>query len=187
MPQISVSRSGSGPLALYQALSKIRRAEVLVGVSQKDTQRRGTPITNASLVYIHTHGSPARNIPARPIIEPAIEASGNREVIAEHLGKAAKAWLDKDPRLATVELNRAGMAGQNAAKGWFTDPRNRWAEEKRATVLAKLRRLRGKRLRAAKAAIAGMDTIGYIPGINEILVDTGAMKKAIKYIVRENA
>ncbi len=159
MPQISVSRSGSGPLALYQALSKIRRAEVLVGIPQRTAGRPRQKINNAALLYIHTHGSPVRGIPARPVIEPAIQAEGNRQAIAVELEAAAKAWLDKNPVKATAFLRRAGIAGVNASKSWFVDPRNRWAPNAPSTIKRK--------------------------GSDRPLIDTGAMRKSITFVVRE--
>jgi hypothetical protein len=56
--------------------------------------------------------------PARPVIEPAIVAEGNKEAIAAELAAAAKATLDGKPDVALVRLKRAGMAGQGAKRDY---------------------------------------------------------------------
>jgi hypothetical protein len=56
-------------------------------------------------------------------------------------------------------MQRAALAGQNAARKWFTDPRNNWKPNALSTIRAK-----------------GSDK----PGI-----DTGAMRAAIQGIVGE--
>ena len=183
-PTITVTKKLQGRRDVDKALIALRRAEVLVGIPQARASRRGEQINNAELMYIHTHGSPIRHIPARPVIEPAINAAGNKEIIVRELGEAAAAWLKRDSRTGLMYLKRAGMAAMNASKAWFTDPRNNWAPNRRSTVLAKLRKLQGKKYDEAVAQIEGMDEIGNLPGINTILVDTGALRKAITYVVR---
>jgi len=183
-PTITVTKRLSGLTDFKAALVSLRNAEVLVGIPQARSSRRGEKINNAELLYIHTHGSPARNIPARPVIEPAINAPGNREQIAAELKDAAVAWLRRDPKTGLKYLKHAGMAGMDAAKAWFTDPRNGWAPNTRATVLAKLRRLKGTAHADALAEIAGMDKIGTVTDVNTVLVDTGVMRGAITYVIR---
>jgi hypothetical protein len=158
-PIVSISKSGPGAKGISAALSRLARTDVLVGISQAKDQRKKEPVGNAALLYIHTNGSPAQNIPARPVIEPAIEADGNKQVIASELGDAAAAMLDDKPTVVTDHLRRAGIAGMNAAKSWFTDARNNWPPNTPETI----RRKRSDRP----------------------LIDTGALKKAITYVVRE--
>jgi hypothetical protein len=183
LPEITVTSKSlrNNPLG---ALDALRRSDVLVGITQESSSRPGEPINNAELMFIHTNGSPIRHIPARPVIEPAIMADGNRQPIAEELKEAAAAFLQKEPEQVLRHMNRAGMIGQNAAKSWFNDSRNNWPPEKRATVLRKLRKARGKTRKAALEAIEGMDEIGNVPGVNTMLIDTGALRQAIKYVVR---
>lgn len=145
---------------LKTGLDALRRLDVLVGIPQATTGRRGGAINNASLMFIHTHGSPVRNIPARAVIEPAIAADGNREVIAEELKKAAGALFEGLPDRALVFMRRAGQAGVNASKAWFTDPRNHWAPNRPATIRRK--------------------------GSDRPLIDTGALRRSITYVVREH-
>jgi len=144
---------------LRAALAAVRDSEVLVGIPQEKIHRKKGKINNASLMYIMTHGSPIRNIPARPVIEPAIEAAGNKERIAAELKDAATAYLERDPQRAIDFLNRAGIAGMNASKRWFTDARNAWEPDKPATIKRK--------------------------GSARPLIDTGQLRKSITFVVRE--
>ena len=113
-------------------------------------------VNNAQLLYIHSKGSPARNIPARPVIEPAISAPDNKKAIAYELANAARASLEGKP--VTRHLQRAGIAGMNASKAWFTDSRNNWAPHKPSTIKAK--------------------------GSDKPLIDTGALRASITYVVK---
>jgi hypothetical protein len=179
----TMDKSGS----LFAQISKLAKLEVLVGIPESSDRRQDllsqaektkptksgkmskrkkkliaaseSEVNNAQLMFIHTNGSPLKGIPKRPVIEPAIEASGNREPIAEELGEAAHAILDSDPEAARQHLKRAGMTGQNASRAWFTDARNHWQKNSEETIRRK--------------------------GSDRPLIDTGEMRKAITYVVRD--
>lgn len=108
-------------------------------------------------MYLHSYGVAIFGIPPRPIIEPAIEARGNIEPITEELKKAAAAQLAGNRAGAMAGLRRAGMMGQNAVRGWFTDPRNGWAPNKPSTIKRK--------------------------GSDRPLIDTGELRKSVTYVV----
>ena len=76
------------------------------------------------------------------------------------LAQANKAQLDGDAEGAKRFLKRAGIAGENASKKWFTDPRNGWQPNAQRTIDAK-----------------GSS----VPGI-----DTAAMQGAITSVVKED-
>ena len=158
-PNISVTHTGPGAKQIRERLESLRRSDVLVGIPQAKNSRRGEPIGNAALMFIHTHGSPAHHIPARPVIEPAIAADGNRQIIAGELAEAAKDHLQGDPQKAETALQRAGISGMNASKSWFTDGRNNWPPNRPSTIRRK--------------------------GSNRPLIDTGALRRSITYVVRE--
>jgi hypothetical protein len=127
---------------------------------RKLAKRSKTPINNAELLFIHTKGSPKRKIPARPVIEPAVKAEGNRQIIGRELAEMANAALDgKGPEAAQRAARRAAMAGQNAAREWFTDQRNGWAPNKPRTIKRK--------------------------GSDRPLIDTGSLRAAIVGVVVE--
>ena len=116
-------------------------------------------VTNAELLFIHTKGSPLRKIPARPVLEPAVEAEGSRQAIAFELSGSVKASLAGDHDGAVKKMKRAALAGQNAARGWFTDARNHWAPNTPGTIARK--------------------------GSNRPLIDTGALRASIVGVVKE--
>lgn len=119
----------------------------------------GEGLNNAELLFIHTKGSPKRKIPARPVVEPAIEADGNRQAISSELKAYGQAQLAGDQAEARRRIKRAGMAGQNAARSWFTDGRNNWAPNAPSTIARK--------------------------GSDKPLIDTGALRAAITHVEKE--
>ena len=153
---VTVKKSGPGLAPLALSLEQLRHAEVLVGIPQSTTQRQNEPLNNASLMYILTHGSPLRNIPATPILEPSIEL--NKKLITPHLEAAAKATIDKDPTRAQQELELAGVVAANGAKRYFTDPTNGWPPNKPSTIARK--------------------------GSDRRNIDTGALRRSVTWVVR---
>jgi len=183
-PNITLSKRGHGIEDTGKMLAQLRRADVLVGITQESSSRPGSKINNAEILYIFSHGSPKRNQPPRMWIEPAIAAPGNKEPIAEKLKDAAAELLNKDPHKCNQFLRQAGQLGQAICQRWPYDSRNSWAPNARSTVLAKLRRLHGKAHKDAMAKIEGMDSIGTVEGLNTVGVDTGALLKAFRFVVR---
>ncbi len=157
-PNINVSSTDSLD-KMRASLKTIAQKRVLVGVPEDHGQRQSGEVTNAQLVYLHTHGSPLAGIPARPIIEPAIEAPDNQALITKQLGAAARAALDQQPNATNQHLNQAGMLGSNAAKRWFTDDRNGWAPNSPATIKRK--------------------------GSDRPLIDTAQMRRSITFLVED--
>lgn len=172
-------------LKAIKDIKKLTGFDVLVGIPEENAERENedgskADINNAQLLYIHSKGSPLQKIPPRPLIEPALEASGNKERIDEDLKKAAQLMLDGKAEQAVKALHTAGIDGVNIIKEWFDDPRNNWSPNTTATVRAKIRKKYKTKKTIRKyieAYIAGEE------GINQILVDTAQMKKAITYSV----
>ena len=154
------ARGGKGPGPVLNALQKLEKQQAYVGIPEARVARREQTINNAQLLFIHTKGSPLRGIPARPVIEPAIEATDNKASISEELKQAAKAALDGRPQLMKQFLKRAGLDAQNRVKAWFLDPRNNWAPNKPSTIRRK--------------------------GSDKPLIDTSQMRNAITYVVTDN-
>jgi hypothetical protein len=173
-PQVTVSQgSYKAEKELLGSLNALKRRQVYVGVPSTTAQdrtaqvaklmgkkaRKTEQINNAQLVFIHTNGSPLRHIPARPIIEPAIEDKENAASICEELKLAATAALEGKPEEVTRQLKRAGLDAQNRVRAWFTNPKNHWAPNAASTIRRK--------------------------GSDKPLIDTGSMRKAITYVVSE--
>ena len=144
-----------GIAGLISRLSNLSKVAVYVGVPADKSSRNAAGINNAELLYIHTNGSPLRNIPARPVIEPALEANKGR--IMKQYSAADTAAAEGDSAKFERALHRTGLAGQNAARAWFTDPRNGWAPNSPVTIARK--------------------------GSSRPLIDTGALRKSIVYVI----
>jgi len=149
---------------IAELLKELHSTDVLVGIPEENSARNpdgsrpdGGPVDNVDLLYIHSNGSPLQGIPARPVLEPAMSA--NAERLGEMLDKAADAAMDGSADGMRRALESAGMAGQNAARAWFTDPRNGWAPNAPETVRRK--------------------------GSSRPLIDTGELRKSITYVVRK--
>jgi hypothetical protein len=119
----------------------------------------GMSYSAALQMYIQEHGSPAWQIPPRPIIEPAIEDPENKEKITEQLSLAVEAALDGNSAAMNAQLNNAGLLAQNIVRDWFTNPKNLWTPNAPLTVKLK--------------------------GSDKPLIDTGNLRKAISYVIRE--
>jgi hypothetical protein len=163
--------------SMLQRVSSLEKQEVYVGVTQPKSTRQEakhsltlpggikakavdtSAINNAQLAFIHTNGSPLKGIPPRPIIQPAIQAPGNKEPIMAELCQAAQATLQGATAQAANHLKRAGMTAQNAVRAWFTDARNGWAPNRPSTIKAK--------------------------GSDRPLIDTAQLRKAMTYVVKE--
>lgn len=117
------------------------------------------PYPLAHALYLHTHGSSLWRTPPRPIIEPAIEAKGNKEAICAWLKKAGEAVLDGNKANAVRYLNLAGQEATNACRNWFTDSRNNWPPNAPSTIRRK--------------------------GSDRPNIDTGALRKALTWVIGE--
>lgn len=118
----TVKKTGPGLAKLKESIERIKNSDVLVGIPAERTQRKNDPINNASLLFIHTHGSPLKNIPPRPVLQPSIALT--RKLFTPHLEAAAKLTLDHKPEQAERELNLAGVIAVNGAKRYVLQGRN---------------------------------------------------------------
>lgn len=164
----------------------LANVEILVGVPEEKAIRPDDEqgINNAMLVAIHTKGSPLQGLPPRPIIEPALEASGNKEKIEEDLKQILDAIFDNNPQLVKRLMHVTGQDAVNIVRDWFDDPRNNWPPDLPATVKAKLTK-RGwskKKVQKALTKYAEGDT-----SINQTLIDTSEMRNAITYVLMQGS
>jgi hypothetical protein len=142
-------------------MNDVKGIAVLVGIPQERNARpEDGSITNAELLFIHTNGSPKMHIPARPVIEPAVE--DDKVVISNLLGEAVKALLDGNKTLMREYLEKAGLEGQGASQDWFDNPKNNWPPNSPSVIKAKEKK-------------GSTDP--------KPLIDTGELRKAITYIV----
>jgi hypothetical protein len=181
-PTITLKTEDNLP-AFRTKLAGLLGANVLVGIPEATSARKGEPINNAQLMYIHTNGSEIRNIPRRPVIEPAIIDS--KDEIVSTLEKAADAQLSGDTVGANSYMKLAGLQGANAAKRWFTNPNNGWARNKLATIARKLRRLRGQTYKDAMQILNDAGETGDVSAIDTPLIDTGELRRAITFVAKD--
>lgn len=148
-------------------ISKFKRDSVLVGIpAEKGDRRDGDPITNAALLAINNFGSPANNIPARPVMEVGIRNA--QDALAEQFKKAAKEALKKGISALDVYYERAGMIASNSIKKAINDQDFDGAPgPSEATLRA--------RQYIGKTGFKGTKS----------LVVTGQMRNAITYVVKK--
>jgi hypothetical protein len=114
---------------------------------------KGTKYSIALQMYLHEHGSQIYQVPARPIIEPAIDNA--KADIADEMKKALEAALNGDDYMHL--LDNAGQFARDEVKNWFTNPANGWAPNAPSTIKAK--------------------------GSSQPLIDTGKLRQAISYTI----
>lgn len=167
-------------------LDDLAKTQVLVGVPEGSDNDRPEDITNAELLYVHTHG--VRQKEMREEMNPKVESgeltyskafqmylhthgsplwhSPPRPVIEPALEKKKEVVAKQLRKVAETaldgqdpeaELQKAGMLGQNIARAWFTDPANGWAPNSPVTEESK--------------------------GSDKPLIDTGELRKSITYVV----
>lgn len=165
---------------IKEGLARIEKQEVLVGIPAESPQRKDEkgPMNNATLAYIHDNGSPAANIPARPFMRPGIMLA--KEKIANTLGAAAVRTLEGGNGQMSSALHKIGLIAQASVREVI----NEGVAPPLADSTLKARARRGRKgaikelKNRAEGLAAGM-------GDAKPLVDTGQMRNAISYVVRE--
>jgi hypothetical protein len=183
------TENAGGFNGLVDRLKKLKKRRLMVGIPEQKAARQGEPINNAQLLYIlshgvrkksmrdemqpkidagmkysaayqlyiMSHGSPLWQIPPRPVLEPAIEA--HKDAISKLFHAVIKAAAKGDEAALQKAMSVCGLAAQNYCRAWFTDPRNGWPPNSPCTIKMK---------KSARP-----------------LIDTGTMRKAITYVVRD--
>jgi hypothetical protein len=145
---------------LKAAMATLRRRMVVVGYPEdKNVSRRGGGITNASLAYIQDKGSPARNIPPRPFLQPGVEAV--ELPVQKRLAQGARAALDGDEAGVDKSLNAAGLTAQAGVRSFITN--GNFAPLKPSTIKGRQRK-----------GFAG----------TKPLIVTGQLRNAVNYSLR---
>jgi len=148
--------SGMGMAGLAANIKKLANKEVYVGIPAEKSSRPGEPINNAELLYIQSKGSELQHIPARPVLEPSIDK--NKVAISKNLTKALSEGMAGNFDSAMQELEKAGIVASQGAKMYITDPGYKGTIPDAPATIAK-------------------------KGSDVPLIDTGAMRNAITYVV----
>nr|DAW16986.1 MAG TPA: virion morphogenesis protein [Caudoviricetes sp.] len=145
---------------LIKGINYTKDNYLLIGIPQKKTTREDEAITNAELLFIHTNGSPINNVPARPVIEPALE--DDMERLTSMLKDFANEAIEGNFEEAQKQLEKTGMRAQNVCRNWFTNADNNWPENAPSVRERKIKK-----------------------GSTEPrpLIDTGELRKSIIYVV----
>lgn len=142
-------------------IEKFQRDDVLVGIPEVDsTRKEDTQVTNASILALNEFGSPANNIPARPVM--AIGIIKAQDEIADQFKQAAQNVLSKGLSALSIYYNRIGLIASNSIKK-VINAQEGIAPPSPATL--KIREAMG--FKGEKA-----------------LIVTGQMRNAITYVVR---
>lgn len=163
-----------GMPALGKALRTLTMQSVLVGIPSGPS-RDESGVTNAQIGYIHENGSPKRNIPPRPFLEPGIRKA--HDAVVRQLRDAAQAALKGNAAGVNSSLERAGIVAANSVRAMFAD--NDWeplAEStlNRRPVLA--RDDEGKPIKHGKSRQER--------GATNPLIDSAQLRKAVTHVVQ---
>jgi hypothetical protein len=146
--------------AVSAFMDKMLDKEVVVGIPRADATRPdGDAMNNAARLYVHEHGEPALNIPARKTLGPGIM---DAQVETDKSFKSiAGAIATGDTQVIDRGLHRAGAAARDAVKARI----NSNTPPPLAERTLQDRRARGKQS-------------------TKTLVDSAQMRNAINYEVR---
>jgi len=145
-----------------EIVKKFKNDAVLVGIPAEESAREaGAEINNATLLAINNFGSPANNIPARPVM--SIGMRNAQEAIAAEFKKAAQGALTKGLSALRAYYERAGTIASQAIKKAINDQEG-FPGPAESTLAAR-----------ASAGFRGTKS----------LVVTGQMRNSITYVVKE--
>lgn len=153
---------------LEKGLKEIRKTAVYVGIAKGADQeyRKGEPISNSDLGFIHEKGSPANRIPPRPFLVPGVASV--KDSIKPVMQKAAKAALNGDIANFDKLMERIALKAQVAVPNYVKTHQGDFVPLKPKTIEARKRKIK---------AVRGI-------GSNiTILMDTGQLVGAIRGVV----
>ncbi len=143
-------------------IKKFKRDAVLVGIPAEETARQDdSEPNNATLLALNNFGSPANNIPARPVMALGIAAAQDDIVTAFKQG--AKDALTKGLAALPIAYNRVGIIASTSIKKVINSQEG-FAPPSPATLA--IRKAEG--FKGTKA-----------------LIVTGQMRNAITYVINE--
>lgn len=174
--------------AIAKAIKRLPRHDVLVGYPADSAEREaGDAMTNPQLGYIHEHGAPEANIPARPHVMPGVRRAKPKYL--PHLKAAAQAALKGQNGAISRELHKAGFVAvaeiQSILQAGVPPPLSD------RTLRARASRKAGTGVRLGKGAAAELASraAGNSPGMifAKPLLDTGQLNRALNHVVRDGS
>ena len=141
---------------VFRAVARLDSHAVYIGFPGETQSRSEGGINNPTLAYIHEHGAPGANIPARPFLEPGVENA--RDDILRAFEAAVRRALGGDRTALTNMLDLAGVIGVRAVQ-----------DKIMAGPFAPLQPRTIARKKSSRP-----------------LIDTGQLRQAVTYVVRAN-
>ncbi len=150
--------TGQGMDKIMAELAKLAKTDVLVGFPEGAPRADAEGQTNAQLAYIHDNGAPERNIPARPFMTPAMDDC--KEALGDKAGQMLNA-INQGRDVVDQGLHQIGLIASTAIKDKINsnippELSDRTLEERQARGVTR----------------------------TNTLVDTGAMRNAATYVIR---
>ena len=180
---IKVEFKGMTPDQFAEKIARATRTEVLVGIPRSTAMRPGDKISNAEIAYINEHGDPARRIPPRPFMEPGLTRCRDkvRDVMAAGVQRLAQSGSLRPA------AERVGLICQASIRGVFTD--NNWKPLSPRTIMARAQRTVSKHKgfadKSARAQQGMLQRELARRAGDRPLIDTGALRQSITYVVTE--
>ena len=169
---------------LKKAVDAFKKLEVLVGIPEggKGDVRKGTPITNSQLGWIHEKGSPAANIPPRPFLVPGVMSK--KKEITSGLKSAFQMALHGDAAGGEARLEALGLQVAASVKEYMT---NADFEPLKPSSIENRHRNRGTKPRPEERRFIKRNGVkvpnpDFGKGVKP-LIDTGALRNAIDSFV----
>lgn len=181
-PEIKVTQTFDNVAAIRRAVHKLTEQDVFIGIPEDKAAREtagDTGISNAYLGYIHEHGVPEKNIPARPALIPGIEDIQGEA--AEILKDAAAKALDGNAAAVDTALNKIGILGQNAVRARFVN--NDWQPLSDKTL--DRRKKISETVNSKGKTVKKMGKSRRERGAINPLIDTSELRKKYTYVVRK--
>lgn len=147
-----------------EIVNRFKKDEVLVGIPQAEAAREDDQfINNATLLAINNFGSPANNIPPRPVMSIGIK-NAQDEIAEQYKLAVQKAWKE-GPEALDQYYERAGIIASNSIKKAINT-----GEDIKPPAESTLKARKSKNFAGKKA-----------------LIVTGQMRNAITYVVKRGA
>lgn len=118
---MSVTATKDTAAQVVRSIEAMAGKHVVIGIPAAKAPRKGDPISNAALGYVHEHGSPAQNIPPRPFLVPGVKAAAP-DVMRVLRNAAVKSIGATARREELVRgLHAAGLLAQASIKQTLKD------------------------------------------------------------------
>lgn len=191
MPATSRLTSKPGRLAsLSDATRRLVKQDLLVGIPDTNAERqrapgeKGEPASNAVIGYTQEFGSDEHHIPPRPFLIPGVGDA--KPAIVAALQTAGSEVLTGNVGAVDKGFARAGFAAVSAVQAKITD--GPFIPLSQRTIEA--RAVRGRKGAKQYLKLQGQGTPDWAlqdANLVKPLIDTGQLRRAITFVVRDRS